>query len=382
MRIIDVEAIIVATPRANPDAADATQDALIVRVTTDDGLVGYGEANHCPAAVKAFIEARGSHSWSRGVRELLVGADPSNPPALWHRLYRETIMSGRRGLGVAALAAIDVALWDLRGKAENKPIYELLGGHRGRPLIPYATIYAGPMRFEDAIAEDTRLIEAALTRGIRGIKLEAVREYVPHHHQVVEFVETLARGVAREHLMLDLGYRFETSAEAIQYLTPLEDSGLFFVEAPVWVDDVAGYAELAAALRVRIAVGELFVTRNEFIEMLDAGRVGVVQPGVIRVGITESVRVAAEAARRSRLVVPYGWVATTLGVMANIHLAATLGNCPFLEYSSPDLYPGQELRKHIAGPEPTLRDGMFVLPSGPGLGVNVDEDAVRHYRVG
>jgi L-rhamnonate dehydratase len=381
MRITDVEAIVVASPHLNPEAADATQDALLVRVTTDEGMVGYGEANHCPAAVRAFIETRGSNSWSRGLRELLIGADPLDPPKLWHRLYRETIMSGRRGLGVAALAAIDVALWDVRGKAEKKPIYELLGGRSGHALTPYATIYAGPMSYEDAIAENARLVQQALALGFRGVKLEALTDCVPLHDQVVEFVHRLARGVAGAEVMLDVGYRFENSAEALRYLAPLEDSGLYFVEAPVWLDDVAGYADVANASRFRVAVGELFVTRNEFMEMLDVGRVGVIQPSVIRVGITESVQVAALATARSRLVVPFGWVATTIGVMANIHLAATLKNCPFLEYCPLGLYPEQELRKHIAGPEPGLRNGEFVLPSSPGLGIEVDEDAVRHYRV-
>lgn len=382
MRITEVEAIIVANPHLNPEVADSTQDALLVRVATDEGLVGYGEANHCPAAVKAFIETRGSSSWSRGIRELLVGADPLDPPKLWHRLYRDTIMSGRRGLGVAALAAIDVALWDIRGKAEGKPIYELLGGSSGHALVPYATIYAGPMAFENAIRENARLVQEALTLGIRGIKLEALTDCVPHHEQVVQFVDKLARDVQGVEVMLDVGYRFETSAETLRYLAPLENYGLYFVEAPIWLDDVIGYGDMAAASRFRIAIGELFVTRNEFIEMLDIGQVGVIQPSIIRVGITESVQVAAQALARSRLVVPFGWVATTIGVMANIHLAATLKNCPFLEYCPMQLYPGQELRKHIAGPEPGFRDGTFLLPSAPGLGVEVDEHALCHYRVG
>jgi D-galactarolactone cycloisomerase len=106
-----------------------------------------------------------------------------------------------------------------------------------------------------------------------------------------------------------------------------------------------------------------------------------VQPCVARVGFTESRRVAEDAAVRGREVVPYGWVATTLALVAGLHLAATLHNCPWTEYCHPEVYPHQELRRNLFGPEPRLVDGVFELPAGPGLGVEVDEDALNHYRV-
>jgi L-alanine-DL-glutamate epimerase-like enolase superfamily enzyme len=379
MKITDIETIVVAKPDLDLTAADATQDALIVRVTTDEGIVGYGEANHNPEAIRAYIQSRGSHSWSRGIKDLLIGQDPLDPVALWPRLYRETVMSGRRGLGVAALAAIDVALWDIRGKAEGKPIYELLGGVAG-PVVPYASIYAGPMSWERSLDEHARLVDHARRLGFRALKLEALVDCVPTNDNVIDWVAHLSKFSGDAKLMVDVGHRFESSAQALHYAKALAEFDTYFLETPLWLDDVEGYRELSAASPIKIAIGELFVTRNEFREMLDAG-VAVVQPCVARVGVTETLAVAADAAARDALVVPYGWVATTIAVMANVHVAAALGHSPYVEFCPVEVYPGQELRRNLAGPEPRLADGEFVLPTAPGLGVEVDEEALAYYRV-
>jgi L-alanine-DL-glutamate epimerase-like enolase superfamily enzyme len=115
--------------------------------------------------------------------------------------------------------------------------------------------------------------------------------------------------------------------------------------------------------------------------MMDRGHVDIVQPCVARVGFTESRRVAEDARVRGKSVVPYGWVATTLALVADIQLAATLRNSPWCEYCPLEIYPDQELRRNLFGPEPMVFDGTFELPAGPGLGVDVDEQALDRYRV-
>ena len=148
MKITDIEAMVVQKPDIDTTAADAMQDAFLVRVKTDEGITGIGEGNHTPQAMKAVVDSPGSHSWSQGIKQLLVGRDPLNPPRMWDTMYRSTVMSGRRGLGVAVLAAIDVALWDLKGKAEGKPVYELLGGRVRETIRSYTYLYTQP---EDAV---------------------------------------------------------------------------------------------------------------------------------------------------------------------------------------------------------------------------------------
>jgi L-alanine-DL-glutamate epimerase-like enolase superfamily enzyme len=382
VRITDIEAMVVEKPSIDVTAADAMQDAFIVRVHTDEGIVGYGEGNHTPRAMKALVDSPGSHSWSQGIKDLLVGRDPLHPERLWDLMYRATAMSGRRGLLVAVLAAIDVALWDLKGKAEGKPIYELLGGVSGRPVTPYCTVYTGPLDWNDTKRRTTEMIEQARGLGFRAVKIEPIDDCTPTNRNIVELAQA-AREAAGDgiELLVDVGHRWQTAKEALHVLHELEEYGIGMIETPLWLDDIDGYREVSDRSAVPVAVGELFVTRNEFLEMMDRGHVDIVQPCVARVGFTESRRVAEDALVRGKSVVPYGWVATTLAVVADIHLAATLRNSPWCEYCPLEIYADQELRRNLFGPEPKVVDGVFELPAGQGLCVDVDEQALEHYRV-
>jgi L-alanine-DL-glutamate epimerase-like enolase superfamily enzyme len=382
VKITDIEAMVVEKPSIDVTAADAMQDAFIVRVQTDAGIAGYGEGNHTPRAMKALVDSPGSHSWSQGIKDILVGRDPLQPERLWDLVYRSTAMSGRRGLLVAVLAAIDVALWDVKGKAEGRPIYELLGGASGRPVTPYCTFYAGPLDWNDTRRRTTEMIEQARGLGFRAVKIEPLDDCTPTNRNIVELAQA-AREAAGDgiELLVDVGHRWQTAKEALSVLQELEEYDVGMIETPLWLDDVDGYRVVSDRSPVPVAVGELFVTRNEFLEMMDRGHVDIVQPCVARVGFTESRRVAEDALVRGKSVVPYGWVATTLAVVADIHLAATLRNSPWCEYCPLEIYPDQELRRNLFGPEPKVVDGVFELPAGWGLGVDVDEQALEHYRV-
>jgi L-alanine-DL-glutamate epimerase-like enolase superfamily enzyme len=382
VKITDIEAMVVEKRSIDVTAADAMQDAFIVRVRTDEGSVGYGEGNHTPRAMKALVDSPGSHSWSQGIKDILVGQDPLHPERLWDIMYRATAMSGRRGLLVAVLAAIDVALWDVKGKAEGKPIHELLGGASGSPVTPYSTIYDGPHEWGDTLRRTTEMIEQARSLGFHAVKIEPLDDCAPTNRNIVELARAAREVVGGDMaLLVDVGHRWQTAKEALRVLRELEEYDIGMIETPLWLDDIDGYRRVSDRSPIPVAVGELFVTRNEFLEMMDRGHVDIVQPCVTRVGFTESRRVAEDAMTRGKSVVPYGWVATTLAVAADIHLAATLRNSPWCEYCPLEIYPDQELRRNLFGPEPTMVAGVFELPTSPGLGVDVDEQALAHYRV-
>jgi L-rhamnonate dehydratase len=382
MKITEVDAMVVQIPSIDTGAADAMQDAFLVRVSTDEGIFGFGEGNHTPHAMKAMVDAPGSHSWSQGIKDLLIGENPLTPQRVWDRMYRATVMSGRRGLGVAALAAIDVALWDIKGKAENKPVYELLGGATGAPIRPYSSLYFGPGRYADTLAINLEKVAASQALGFPAYKIEPLDDCVQTNAEILDMADRVGTMVdGAMEMLVDVGHRWQSAKEALRYLQELERWQPGFIETPMWLDDVAGYRRLADHSPVPIAIGELFVTANEFSEMMDHGGVDIVQPGVARVGFTQAMRIAEAASARSRQVVPYGWVATTIGVVANNHFVAALSNCPWTEYCHPELFPRAELRHNLAGPEPVIVDGQFALPPGPGLGVEVDEAALKHYRV-
>jgi L-rhamnonate dehydratase len=382
MKITQVDAMVVQIPTIDTGAADAMQDAFLVRISTDEGIAGIGEGNHAPHAMKAMVDAPGSHSWSQGIKDLLIGEDPLSPQRVFDRMYRATVMSGRRGLGVAVLAAIDVALWDIKGKAENKPVYELLGGATGAPIRPYSSLYFGPGTYADTLAVNLEKVAASQALGFHAYKIEPLSDCVQTNAQIVDMADRVGTMVAGAmEMLVDVGHRWQSAKEALRCLQELERWHPGFIETPMWLDDVPGYRRLADRCPVPIAIGELFVNASEFVEMMDHGGVDIVQPGVARVGFTQAMRIAEAAAARSRQVVPYGWVATTIGVVANNHFVAALNNCPWTEYCHPELYPQAELRHNLAGPEPVIVDGRFALPPGPGLGVEVDEAALEHYRV-
>src|SRR5205809_2012197 len=144
MKITDIECCVLLVPDFDVEACSSAQDNVVVRVHTDAGIVGIGETDTNPWAVKALIEAPGTHCMGRGLKEMLIGEDPRQPEALWEKLYVGSAMNGRRGLGICAMGALDMALWDIRGKAEGKPVWKLLGGAQRSELIPYASLLPSP----------------------------------------------------------------------------------------------------------------------------------------------------------------------------------------------------------------------------------------------
>jgi L-alanine-DL-glutamate epimerase-like enolase superfamily enzyme len=178
--------------------------------------------------------------------------------------------------------------------------------------------------------------------------------------------------------MVDVGYAFDTVERAARVLESWEPFDLFFVETPLWPDDLDGYAELARRAPMKIAAGEWLSTRHEFVELLDRGLVAVAQPDVGRVGgLTEARRVCELAAARGRLVVPHCWK-TGISVAAAAHLAAVTPHCPYFEFL-PAALAESALRRELVAEELRLVDGRLPLPGRPGLGVELDRDALGRF---
>jgi L-rhamnonate dehydratase len=382
MKITEVEAIVLANPEVDPLACDSAQDAVVVRIRTDEGLVGIGEVDATPWAVKAFLDAPSAHAFSLGMRDLLVGEDPLDARRLWRKLYDGTIMAGRRGLGIHAIGAVDVALWDLRGLAEGTPVWKLLGGAARPYVTPYASILPSGSAGDEALEDTTRRMTQVREERFTAAKIEPVPQLVRDDADVVEMTRLAREALGPDvTLMVDVGYRWRDVKSALSTIGELAAFGLYLVETPLHIDLLGAYAELSAATPVRIACGELNATRFEFVELMDVGRVDVVQPDVPRAGgFTEAMRIAEAAADRGRLVVPHAWN-TGITAATAIHLSAACGNCPYVEYLPPSMF-DSGLRKDLLEREPTLVDGLIPLPQEPGLGVEIDPAALEHYRVG
>jgi L-alanine-DL-glutamate epimerase-like enolase superfamily enzyme len=381
MKITDIEVTLLANPDLDPLACDSAQDAALVRVHTDAGLVGIGEVDATPHVVKAFLQAPSGHSFSMSMRDLLVGEDPRDVRRLWHKLYDATIMSARRGMGIHVLGAIDLALWDIFGKSVGLPIWKLLGGARQPHVTPYASILPKGRLGAEMLADTTRRMEQVRAEGFKAAKIEPVPEVTRHDDDVVEMVrrsrEALGPDVV---LMVDVGYRWRDAKTALRTIRRFEEYDVYFLETPIQIDLLEASAELAGRIEIAVACGELNAGRQEFVDLMDRGGVDIVQPDVPRAGgLTESLRVAEAAEDRGKLVVPHAWN-TGITTASAVQLAAVSGNCPYIEYLPPSMY-SAGLRKDLLASEPELVDGIIPLPEAPGLGVELDLDAVEHYRI-
>jgi L-rhamnonate dehydratase len=380
MEITGVECIVLGTPPRERRAADQTHEVALIRITADDGSVGIGEAAVSPPVVKAFIDEPTSFSWSRGVSDILVGQDPSDPRRLWDDLCDGTVWSARVGLGRIALAGVDMALWDLAGKVLGQPVWQLLGATAPQPVVPYLTMYQGPSPLASTIRITNGLVDQAKADGFRAAKIEALTDTAENNDEIVELARAVRAHAGPEFtLALDVGYRWRTFEEALDCARRLEEFDLFFLETPFMPEQTDDYRRLVEATTVPIAGAEILTAIAEYGPLLEAG-IAVAQAGTCRMGITECDRLARRSAELARRFVPYGFVSTLYSVAANIQVAAAHDNVPLVEHTPPAIYPHMIMRGALARPEPPIVDGAFVLPAAPGLGLELDEDALARFR--
>ena len=389
MMITDVTCTVLVVPECNANACDSAQDTVVVEIQTDEGLTGIGETDANPWVIKAMIEAPGSHIMSLGLKELMVGQDPTEPAAIWERLYKFTAMTGRRGAGICAIGALDMAVWDLYGKATGRPAWQLLGGAQREFVTPYASLLPSGNTLDEY--QHSLLEKAAWARdfGFRAAKMEVCVKG-PYTHNllregddaIVELVrlcrETVGPDMA---MMVDVAYAWSDWKEALRVMRRLEPFDLFFLETPLPSDDLEGYARLADATPIRIAAGEWLTTRFEFADLMDRGKIDVAQPDIGRVGgLTEAMRVAQMAQDRGKLVVPHCWK-TGIGAAATAHFAAAASSCRYIEFLPP-FVAESALRRELVQEELQIADGKLDLPRRPGLGVELNPAAVRRFAKG
>ena len=388
MKITAIDCHILVAPGLREDATSSSQDDLLVFVHTDEGFTGVGETDTGPWLARAAIEAPGSHSMAMAMKDLLVGQDPFDTSALWEKLYTCTAMSGRRGAVVCAIGAIDMALWDIKGKALGLPVYKLLGGAHRDGIVPYASLQPHGSTVEEYGESLVAWAERAKAWGYRAGKMECTLAG-PYAHlglegadeQMTEIVAACRKAVGPEFAMIvDVQYRWWDAKDCLRTVRRWADLDLFFLETPLQVDNLEGYAVLAREAPMRIAAGEWLNTRFEFYDLMEKGGIDVVQPDIGRVGgLTEAMRVCHAAQDRGRLVVPHCWK-TGIGIAASAHLAAAIPHCPFIEFLPKELC-DSPLRRELTIDELHLEDGVLPLPEKPGLGVEVDMEALRKFEI-
>ncbi len=388
MKITKIECHVLVVPDYKSAAGSSAQDDIVVIVSTDEGISGIGEVDTNPWVAKAMIEAKGTHNIGQGLSEMLLGQDPLQPEALWERMYMGSLMTGRRGLGICAMGALDMALWDIRGKALGQPCWKLLGGAKKEFITPYASLLPDGMTYQAQSDSLVAKVINAKHSGFQAAKLEIMINGPYAHYglkesnqAIVDTVEACRKAVGKGFvLMVDVCYCWSTAREALSVLEQLEPSDIFFMETPIRIDDLEGHRFLAEHSPIPIAAGEMLNTHFEFLELMDRGGVDVVQPDVGRVGgFTEAKRVCDLAADRGKLVVPHCWK-TGIGIAASAHLSAATAHCPLIEFLPAHLSESV-LRQELTIDELTLVDGKIPLPTKSGLGIELNPDALSKYKV-
>lgn len=387
MKITDVKCHVLLSPSMQNNATDSAQDDLVVEIATDTGLIGIGETDVNPWAAKALIESPGTHTMGLSLKQMLIGQDPMDVEAIWNRLYTGSCMNGRRGAGICAIGALDMALWDIRGKALRVPCWKLLGGGQQTAVTPYASLQPMGADLDSYTRSLVEWVTTAQLQGFTAAKLEASL-FGPYAHNclnapeeaLIKVISACREAVGSDFtLMVDVQYAWTNAREAARILRQLEQFDLFFIETPLQIDDLDGYAYLHDHCGIPIAAGEWQTTRFEFQELMDRGKVDVVQPDVGRVGgLTEAKRVSDMSLDRGRLMVPHCWK-TGIGIAATLHLAVVSSHCRFIEFLPPSLC-SSPLRKDLVVSSHSIVEGKLLAPTQPGLGIELNRDALLRFK--
>jgi L-rhamnonate dehydratase len=373
MHITKVDAILL-RPDGERDItiADGTQDGLLVRIETSDGIVGIGEVDSSPTVVKAIIDAPASHKLANGLASLLIGENPLDIGRLWQKMFKGSLYFGRRGAVIHAISGIEIALWDIAGKAAGKPISALLGGARRNKIKAYASTL-----MPDTPKEAARIARQHRDAGFKALKLG----WGPLGQSTDLDIALVA--AAREaigddmDLMIDIGKGWESVRQGIDCARRMERYTPAWIEEPFWPDDYAKYAALAAATSIPIAGGEEETTLADFERLIDKGSAEIVQPDVTRAGgIMECLRIADLARRRGRRCVPHAW-STGVIKAATLQVLAAMEEAEYMEYCVQTT----ELNQQLVAEQFDVVNGEVEIPTKPGLGIEIDEDALRRFTV-
>jgi L-alanine-DL-glutamate epimerase-like enolase superfamily enzyme len=389
LTISAVDCHVLLAPDFDPAFTSSAQDSFVVVIHTDEGITGVGECDANPWMARACVEAPGTHTMGRSLRDILIGRDPFQIGDLWREMYVGAAMNGRRGMVLHAMGAIEMALWDLCGKAVGAPVHALLGGATRDHIVPYASLQPAGTSYEtyrDALCASA---ENAVSLGFRAIKTEitmngpyahgGMREPWQRHTDVLAAVRrTVGPDIT---LMVDVQYLWDDADTCLSVIADWGEFDCYFLETPIWPDTPREIARLVERAPMPIAYGEWLATRFEFAELMDSGRIQVAQPDVGRVGGIGEAKIVCDMAReRGLTIVPHCWK-TGISISATAHLAFVTDHCAFIEYLPPQLC-HERLRRELASEDlQLLPDGTIPLPHKPGLGVELDWDVVRRYEV-
>ena len=343
----------------------------VVKVTASNGQYGWGEGYGPAAVLEEGIKLLTPH---------IIGQNPLDNEVIWNHMYRKTLDYARRGVLVASISAIDIAIWDLKGKILEIPVSTLLGGAHRKKVQPYATglyftDHNNPSKDFEA--------EVALykSKGFKAIKMKVGLSVKEDYENVKRMRELMGDDMQ---LMVDSNHAYSYK-EALSLCRKIEPFNISWFEEPISPEFYDQYRELRDKTSIPIAGGECEYLRFGFHQLLKSKSVDIIQPDICSSGgLTEAKRIAALASTYGVEVVPHTW-GTAIGIHVALHFISNLENIPgrmkapnfLMEYDQTE----NGLRERLTFPKIKMVDGMIEVPDRPGLGIDVDEDVLLDYAV-
>ncbi|HCT93108.1 MAG TPA: mandelate racemase/muconate lactonizing enzyme family protein [Lachnospiraceae bacterium] len=389
MKIKKIETYILRVPLGekrffSSQCAFPERNSLLVRIETEEGIYGWGEGGQYgpPEPVKACIE--------HVLAPLLIGRDPLDKAVLWHEMYNHTRDFGQKGTYIEAISAIDIALWDICGKALHVSVSQLIGGCQRKAVEMYATgCYYRGEHYLDLDRTVKELGEEAAEYVRQGFHLLKIKVGLLPVEEDAKRVQAIRENVGPDvDIFVDCNHSYNANT-AVRMGRYLEEYGILFMEEPVVPEDLEGYRFVRDKLDIAIAGGEAEYTLNGFRHLIENGCIDIAQPDIcVTGGLTEFQRILAFAQAYGVQVIPHAWgsgiaFATALSALSaipvNPHTAnpVPLQNEPVIEYDR-NFNP---LRDELLTEPVSIADGKVVVPQGSGLGVDIDRTVLEKYMV-
>ncbi|MEX2138243.1 MAG: mandelate racemase/muconate lactonizing enzyme family protein [Pirellulales bacterium] len=363
MKITEIVCQLLRLPQVEHKTA-SSQDTVLVRVRTDSGLEGVGEADSQPEVVKAIVDAPFSHNIACGLRELLVGENPLESERLWQKMHRGTLYFGRSSVTITAMAAVDMALWDLKGKHFGEPIHRLLGGRQHERIQAYASILFGrDGRQTKEIGQRWR--EA----GYRAVKFGW--EPMGQSEKLdVELVRGAREGIGEGTLLIDAGCVWDART-ALSRANAFAEFQIGWLEEPLRPDDVAGYRWLRDRSPVPIAAGEEECGREAWRPLIDSRALDVYQVDLSRNGFRDAAYVKERVEEIGARLCNHCYTSPVTAA-ASLHWLSTCRDAFLFE----DCVEDSPLRHELTHERIQATDGWITVPDGAGLGITLNEDFI------
>jgi D-galactarolactone cycloisomerase len=379
MKIIDIKTHVLSVPLDEPFAFSmgwaTSRSTMIVELITDDGVIGWGESLchglQPPEIAEAIVQS--------ALKPIVLGCDPFDVDVLWERMYNLTRPFGQKGAVINAISAVDIAIWDCLGRALNKPVCKLLGGAYRTEIQPYATGFyrVKGKQYPAAAIEEA---QSHLAKGFKAMKMKVGFGV----EEDIDYIFAVRKAIGNgPKLMIDANHAYNVGA-ARRILKAIEPANIHWFEEPISPEDREGYKELKNLTNIYLACGENEFTKIGFRDWISTRAIDILQPDLCSSGgFTECRKISALAQAWHLSLIPHVW-GSGIGLAASLQFIATIPPAPLalnpiepmLEYDQSS----HPFRQDLIFGAINMVDGMVQVPTGPGLGVEINRDVIARYK--